>query len=284
MTSRATSGWPRAGRTLLVASTGRPSRAALPAPPAFRPALDDVEWATFDTGQSRHLLADETVHLRAVRRPKDAKGTSPNAARSHAPVARGRFARVISTGAAVALPFLARARTRGLAAHYIESAARSDGPSLTGRMVSRIPGVRLYGQYPVWAGGPLAVPRRGVRRLRAWRLVRTSDGVRESSSPSAPSGASAFAARPSGSPGAAGDLRPGRRDPVADRCHGHDRARRRRVDTVPAADLKQPSRKPIWSSSHAGVGTALLTLEHGQCPVLLPRRTRSASTPMTISG
>jgi UDP-N-acetylglucosamine transferase subunit ALG13 len=31
--------------------------------------------------------------------------------------------------------------------HYIESAARSDGPSITGRIAARIPGVRTYTQY-----------------------------------------------------------------------------------------------------------------------------------------
>ena len=31
-------------------------------------------------------------------------------------------------------------------------------------------------------------------------------------------------------------------------------------------------RRPTWSSATPGSGTALLTLEHGKCPVLLPRR------------
>ena len=39
----------------------------------------------------------------------------------------------------------------GLHCHYIESAARSDGPSKTARMISQIPGVHLYTQYPAWA-------------------------------------------------------------------------------------------------------------------------------------
>ena len=52
----------------------------------------------------------------------------------------------------MALPFFALARARRLTCHYIESAARSDGPSATGRMMGRIPGVFLYTQYPHWAG------------------------------------------------------------------------------------------------------------------------------------
>ena len=39
---------------------------------------------------------------------------------------------IVSTGSAVALPFFALGRARRLRCHYIESAARSEGPSLTG--------------------------------------------------------------------------------------------------------------------------------------------------------
>jgi UDP-N-acetylglucosamine--N-acetylmuramyl-(pentapeptide) pyrophosphoryl-undecaprenol N-acetylglucosamine transferase len=44
------------------------------------------------------------------------------------------------------------------------------------------------------------------------------------------------------------------------------------VDTVPAADLEQAIAEADLVVSHSGVGTALATLEHGKCPVLLPRR------------
>jgi UDP-N-acetylglucosamine--N-acetylmuramyl-(pentapeptide) pyrophosphoryl-undecaprenol N-acetylglucosamine transferase len=56
-----------------------------------------------------------------------------------------------STGSAVALPFFALARVKGLCCHYIESAARCDRPSMTGSLIGRIPGVHLYTQSPVWA-------------------------------------------------------------------------------------------------------------------------------------
>ena len=58
---------------------------------------------------------------------------------------------IVSTGSAMALPFYALGRARGLELHYIESAARSDGPSKTASMIARIPGVNLYTQYPAWA-------------------------------------------------------------------------------------------------------------------------------------
>jgi hypothetical protein len=53
----------------------------------------------------------------------------------------------VSTGSAIALSFLPVARLRGVPCHCIESAARSASPSQTGRLLRRVPGVRLYTQY-----------------------------------------------------------------------------------------------------------------------------------------
>jgi UDP-N-acetylglucosamine transferase subunit ALG13 len=58
---------------------------------------------------------------------------------------------VISTGSGIALTFLPLARAKGLRATYVESAARSRGPSLTGRILANVPGVRLGTQYRSWA-------------------------------------------------------------------------------------------------------------------------------------
>jgi UDP-N-acetylglucosamine transferase subunit ALG13 len=44
------------------------------------------------------------------------------------------------------------------------------------------------------------------------------------------------------------------------------------VDSVPAAELQAAVSEADLVISHSGVGTALLTLEHRKCPVLLPRR------------
>ena len=56
----------------------------------------------------------------------------------------------MSTGAALAVPFMLRARRLGIPCHYIESATRVTGPSLSGRILERVPGVQLYTQYPHW--------------------------------------------------------------------------------------------------------------------------------------
>lgn len=264
--------WTRSGRTLLVASTGGHLEQMWRLRHRLHPMLGEVEWATFDTGQSRHLLADEVVHYVPFVKPKDARGACLDLREAARLLDRGRFARVISTGAAVAVPFLGMARARGVAGHYIESAARSQGPSLSGRMVSRVPGVRLYGQYPAWASGrwqfrgsvfdgfepgPTCEPRSidkvvvsfgsqrdfGFRRALE-RLVRLLPEI---------CSATAEIVWQSGATDVSG--------------LGIDA-----VETLPAADLEQAIAEADLVISHSGVGTVLTTLEHGKCPVMLPRR------------
>jgi UDP-N-acetylglucosamine transferase subunit ALG13 len=69
-------------------------------------------------------------------------------------LAERRVERVVSTGAGIALAFLPIAAARRIPSHYIELAARSEGPSLTGRLVAALPGVRVYAQHPAWAAPP----------------------------------------------------------------------------------------------------------------------------------
>jgi UDP-N-acetylglucosamine--N-acetylmuramyl-(pentapeptide) pyrophosphoryl-undecaprenol N-acetylglucosamine transferase len=60
--------------------------------------------------------------------------------------------RVVSTGAGVAVPFLVEARRLGIPSHYIESATRVLGPSLSGRLAQHLAGVHLYHQLGAWSG------------------------------------------------------------------------------------------------------------------------------------
>jgi UDP-N-acetylglucosamine transferase subunit ALG13 len=64
---------------------------------------------------------------------------------------RRRYGAVIGCGAN-ALSFLPVARTLGLPAHFVETATRTAGPSLTGRLLGAVRGVRRYTQHPRWAG------------------------------------------------------------------------------------------------------------------------------------
>ena len=139
-------------RVLLVASTG----GHLAQLYELAPRIPGVErdrrsWATFDTPQSRSLLEGEDVLFVDYTAPRDWRAIARNLAPARRLLRERRFGHVVSTGSGIALTFLPLARAQGLRATYIESAARSQGPSLTGRILARTPGVRLGTQYPAWA-------------------------------------------------------------------------------------------------------------------------------------
>lgn len=263
--------WIRSGKTLLVASTGGHLDELCRLRDRFAPALEEVEWATFDTNQARHLLAGERVHFVPFVRPKDAHGTMQCSLAAARILRPGRFVRVVSTGAAVAVPFMVRARTLGSAAHYIESAARSEGLSLSGSMAARIPGVRLYGQYPTWTAGRWQfrgsvfdgfVP--GPARDQAIDKVVITFGTQQGFGfrRAARRLAALLPEVCSASPTVLWQT--GVTDttglPITP------------VPSVPAGELAQAVAEADLVVGHAGVGTALVALENGRCPVLLPRR------------
>ena len=73
----------------------------------------------------------------------------------------------ISTGSSVAVSALPHAAHRRIPTHYIESVTRTDSISMSGKMLSRVPGVNLYVQWPHLArsGGRWRFcPRRVLRR------------------------------------------------------------------------------------------------------------------------
>jgi UDP-N-acetylglucosamine transferase subunit ALG13 len=143
------SGPPRIG-TLLVASTGGHLSELVKLAPRF--GLDErPTWVTFDSKQSRVVLAGESTVFARHTGPRDYVSVVRNADLARRLLQRRRVDRVISTGAGIALSFLPLARAQGIEAHYVESAARPLAPSLTGRLLARLPGVRLYTQSPSWA-------------------------------------------------------------------------------------------------------------------------------------
>ena len=137
---------------VLVASTG----GHLSQLARLRPRIDAlagqrVVWVTFDTPQSRSLLRDEEVVHVAYTGQRDVVNVARNAWRARRILRELRPDLVISTGSAIALSFLPLAAARGARCHYIESAARTDGPSLSGRLLSRSRKIRLYTQHRVWS-------------------------------------------------------------------------------------------------------------------------------------
>jgi UDP-N-acetylglucosamine--N-acetylmuramyl-(pentapeptide) pyrophosphoryl-undecaprenol N-acetylglucosamine transferase len=108
-------------------------------------------WVTFDAPQSRSLLAGRDVIFVPFTRPRDAINVVRNVSHASKILKRHNVVEVVSTGSGIALSFLPLARLHDIPCHYIESAARSMGPSVTGRTLQWVPGVNLYTQYTEWA-------------------------------------------------------------------------------------------------------------------------------------
>lgn len=196
----------------------------------------------------------------------------PNAVRNYRlarrVMAEYEVSRVVSTGAAVALPFAVRAAQLGIPVHYLESATRVNGPSLTGRLLTRVPGVHLYRQSgswgePRWRQGPSVfdgfdVRRAGepatVRRIvvslgthdfgferligRLQRLVEPRDEVLWQLGSTVPP----------------------------------DALKGRVVARVPEEELSAAIAEADVVVGHAGTGLTLTALRAGKVPVLVPRR------------
>jgi UDP-N-acetylglucosamine transferase subunit ALG13 len=137
-----------AGRALFVASTGGHLEELHALEPALLAAGQSAEWVTFDSPQSHALLATEpAVHYIQRVGPRGYLQLARSLWPALRTLRRVHPDVVYSTGAGIALAYLPLAWLAGARARYIESAARTDGPSLTGRLLSLIPWVDLRTQY-----------------------------------------------------------------------------------------------------------------------------------------
>lgn len=227
-------------------------------------------WVTFDSEQARTLLAGERVAFVPYVAERDIVGVGRAMSHARRILAGGldggaKASAVVSTGSAVALAFLPLAALRGIPAHYIESAARTGRPSLTGRVLRFVPGVRLYRQYPHTARGPwryggsvfdgfastppapralrravvtLGTMDQGFRRLLE-RLVAILPPETEVLWQTG--------ATPTQGLG----------------IHGHR--------LLSATALAKAMREADVVVAHAGCGSALTALKAGKCPILVPR-------------
>ena len=137
--------------TLLVASTGGHLAQLHQLRPRLRGVDPEVRWATFDTPQSRDLLAGEDVTYVSPTSTRDYFGVLRNTRPAERLLRDPEITSVVSTGAGIALSFLPLARLHGKNAFYIESATRAAGPSVTGRILSRVSGIELFAQHSSWA-------------------------------------------------------------------------------------------------------------------------------------
>lgn len=137
------------GRAVLAASTGG-HLAELVRLRKDLPIADNPLWITFDHPQSRALLKDERV----VFVPYIESRGYFALIRAAVPVwkaLRGERAQVAySTGSALALAVLPLARLQRMEASYLESVSRFDGPSMSGRILARIPSIAVFTQHAHW--------------------------------------------------------------------------------------------------------------------------------------
>lgn len=251
--------------TLFVASTGGHLAQLFTLAGRMNGLGEDRLWVTFDGEQARTLLDGE----RTVFVPYIKERSVAGVLRTLGPARRmmrdpRAVTAVISTGSAIALAFLPYAAVRGIEAHYIESAARVGQPSLTGRVLETVPGVRLYRQYPHVAGGRWGYggsvfdgfqPVRG--RPRPVRRVVVTVGTDKSFRRLVEAAAAIL-------PRDVEVLWQTGPTPL----DGLDIAAR---PFIPAAVLDQALGDADVVIAHAGCGSALAALSAGRCPVLVPR-------------
>ncbi|QHC60116.1 glycosyltransferase [Rathayibacter sp. VKM Ac-2760] len=226
----------------------------------------DQHWVTFDNGLSRSLLADRKVTFSRFAAPRDALPIAQNAVLAHRLLAKGDYSGVFSTGSSPAVSFMPEASLRGIDCHYIESAARADGPSITGRIMSRLPGVNTYSQYPVWAderwsfGGSIfdAYTTGPDRPVTAIRRAVLSVGTQDLY----PFDRLIAAAAPL-LEGAEVLWQTGLADVSSYGIQGHV--------SVPHHDLQQAAEEADVVIAHAGTGAAITAIEAGKVPILVPR-------------
>jgi hypothetical protein len=112
----------------------------------------DWRWVAFDTPDARHLLAGRDVVYAHHPTNRNIRNLVRNTFLAWRTVRRVRPLVAISTGAGVAVPFLWIARIFGARVIYVESFARTNGVSLSGRLVRPI-AHRLFVQWPGSARG-----------------------------------------------------------------------------------------------------------------------------------
>ncbi|TFV60106.1 UNVERIFIED_ORG: glycosyl transferase family 28 [Bacillus sp. AZ43] len=224
-------------------------------------------WVTFDSGLSRSLLAGENVVFARHAGPRDAKNILLNAMHGVRLFRRHPIELAISTGASPAVSYLVRTALAGVPTHYIESAARAHEPSLTGRLMSRVPRVHTYTQYKSWEDeqwhyggsvfdafergpdsgpssvGTVVVTLGTAESLNFRRLVEALVPLLEGREVLWQTGATDVSGLPITGRGAV--------------------PHRELTDAIATADLV---------IAHAGIGAAVTALEQGKVPLLIPRR------------
>lgn len=238
----------------------------------LRPRLglnDDVVWVTPRTPQTESLLAGERVHWAEPCPPRDLHSVMRNAASCRHLFDDHHVTLVVSTGAALALAVLPQARLRHVETVYIESATRMAEPSVSGRLLSWVPGITTFSQSEGLARNHwkyLASP---------WDLYRSEEGTPRPLRRAVVS----LGTQPGYSFRRLAEQVAAVLPPECDvlwqtgstDVSGLGISAR---PAVPAAEMNLAMREADVVVAHAGTGIALAALEAGRLPVLVPRRAR----------
>lgn len=257
----------RGKRALLVASTGGHLSQLHRLAPGLEVGSDSM-WVTFDHPQSRSLLATSEVEYIPYIPPRGFREAAAAVSKARRLVRDFQPEVIVSTGAAIAAPYLTVGAALGVPAYYLESVSRFDGPSLTGRVLRRVPRIRTYTQHHDWAGrgwlpGPnvlsefqaVANPERPAGALnlfvtlgtiKPYRFDRLVDAV--------------LSCTP-GSATLTWQLGETARDDLPGEVH----------KLVNADTFDEAIRRADVIITHAGVGSALRILELGKMPIMVPR-------------
>jgi beta-1,4-N-acetylglucosaminyltransferase len=110
-------------------------------------AREERHWVTFDKPDARSMLAGEDVTYAHHPTNRNIPNLLRNLRLALALVRRLRPRAIVTTGAGVAVPFCWIGRLLGARIVYIESFARVNRPSLTGRLVHPV-AHRFFVQWP----------------------------------------------------------------------------------------------------------------------------------------
>lgn len=227
-------------------------------------------WVTYDTVQGRELASREPVIFGHGPSTRNLPAAFRNASLAKQILAAYPVTRVVSTGAGIAVPFLAQAARGGVDALYVESATRTDGPSLSGRILEPLPGVACAAQWP-WG-------------RRGWREVRSVfDGFHPEASRRQPGSSRQILVT-------LGTHRGYRFDRLVEKvaslvrpndsvvwqlgCTPAPVGARQIIDGVGPAQFDALVERSDVIIGHAGLGTALAVMKRGKYPILVPRRSR----------
>ncbi|MGP9618389.1 glycosyltransferase [Arthrobacter sp. AOP36-A1-22] len=223
---------------------------------------------TFDTEQSRSLLAGKRVLWVPYIAPRDLKSTVVAARRLRAKIRDESFDAVYSTGAALALAAFCQPSLRGTPKTFIESVSRTKGPSLTGTIVEALRLAELRTQHDSWSN-------------ERWKKI--------------PGVLSDFRTQTNLDSGTVqkvlvtlGTIRPYRFDALVDAVMATGLVGEgtiwqvgvttrtdlpgRVVSEMTASEFTSCATEADIIVTHSGVGTILQLLEMGKSPVVVPRR------------